>query len=370
LTVNVPAGAVAANTVFSIQPISSTLPGKEDRPAYRLLPEGSGFAKNISVNYRYDSADIAGSSEDLLTASYQTDDGSWKMVATSLNKASHTLTLTTGHFSDWTVFSMIELKPLKPAVGLHDTVVFVIKGFGTAHDELLYIGPESDYSGSITWIGNWKIITGKGALAPDKEDKLRATYKPPSPLVNGTQAMVEVEIKGLIVIADSSFPQGKRSFGQMILRGEVLQVNDVFMMGSFFGQEIMCTDAEAFLTGDQLTINATMTTDSSYVNYSVTVTGADRPSLYPCGDISKPDVGEVRAVGNLNTQPIVYTSNYIKCGSPSQPAYSSGGIHIQNLGPVGTYISGSFEGPVYKLPDQCSPPSKPLQISFRAKRVL
>lgn len=369
MTITVLPGTVPANTTFSIQPITCMLPGKENRPAYRLLPEGSAFAKNISLTYSYDSADIAGSAEELLTASYQTNEGKWKMVASSVNKTNHTVTLSTDHFSDWTVFGLIELKPVRLAVALHDTVDFLIEGFGTVFDELSYIGPDAGYSGSVNWVGDWKVIAGKGTVAPQKDNPLRATYRPPFPLENGSKAIVQVEAKGNIVIADSSFPGGKRSFKQMILRGEVSQVNDVFMMGSFMGQPIIATDVQATLTGEQLTINATMSTDSSSINYSVSVTGVDRPSLYPCGNIMEANVGEVRAVGTIKQQPIVYSTTYIKCGSPATAGYSLGGIHIKNLGPVGSYIAGSFEGSLYKTPDECSPPGKTLTIDFRAKRV-
>src|SRR5687768_15033479 len=43
LTITVPAGTVSSATTFSIQPITNTL--QDNKPAYRLLPEGITLAK-------------------------------------------------------------------------------------------------------------------------------------------------------------------------------------------------------------------------------------------------------------------------------------------------------------------------------------
>lgn len=371
LMITVPAGTVSANTVFSIQPITCTLQGKEGQPAYRLLPEGTGFAKRIAITYKYDSADISGSLEDLLTVSYQTQEGNWKVSAASVNKSNHTLTFTTDHFSDWSILTLLELKPKEPIVALYGQVDFEIKGFYLTLDDLLGpVEPSADYSGTIKWIGNWKVIgKGNGHLAPKTDTPMLATYKPPSPLIHGTMDTVQVELRGNIIIPDSSAPGGKRSFGQMILLSQIQQVNETFVLGKFDGHEIEAFDAQITGNSGQVILNANSTNDTSSMHYSIQVMGAGGAGSYPCGSLFTPGTAEVNVIGEINQQPMVYTSSYIYCGPPVSTKYSESKVAIDSWGPIGTFISGSFSGKLYKVPDNCSPPGKTLTIKFRAKRV-
>lgn len=371
LTVTVEAGTVNANTNFSIQPILSVLPGRDGRPAYRLLPEGSAFNKRITVTYRYDSADLAGSLPDLLTVTYQQEDGTWKAVPAAVNKPARTVTFTTDHFSDWQIHTLVELMPDQPEVSLHSQVDFKVKGFFLDVDDLLGpIEPANEYSGVIKWAGNWKVLSkGKGIIAGHVDTPLVATYRPPSPLVHGTMDTVQVEIKGTIMIPDTTAPGGNRRFEQMILLSQVRQVNETFIAGKFDGNVIDGTDVQIAGSSGQIIMNANMTNDTSSMHYSVQVSGASKGGEYPCGDLLLPGNAEVNAIGEINDQPKLYTSSYLHCGPPVSTRYSSARVVIDNWGPVGTYISGSFSGTVYKVPDDCSPPGKSLTFKFRAKRV-
>lgn len=367
ITVTVPAGAVSASTVFSIQPVSSTLPGREDHPSYRLLPEGVNFAKRIGLTYHYNESDISGSKDDLLAACYQTAEGNWKVVASSLNKDNKTVNLTTDHFSDWTIFHMMELVVNKPVITVHEDAELEVTGFALTADDLLGL---DETSGSVKWAGNWEVLSGGGLVAAKKDSMFRATYKPPSPVVNGSKAEVKVELKGNITIPDSSAAGGRRSFSQMMLIAEISLVNDIYMTGSFDGQPIVATDAEVFYSGGQMVINASMSTDTSTINYSLQVAGSGS-GKYPCGSLLIPGNSDVSVSGSIQQQPVSYIASYIACGPPSHLEYSSGKVEIGNWGPVGSYIMGTFEGKLYKLPaNECSPPGKVLSVQFRARRVL
>jgi hypothetical protein len=369
LTITVPAGAVSSNTAFSIQPISNTLPGKEDRPSYRLLPEGNNFAKRISVQYRYSDDDTRFSNADLLSACYQTSEGTWKAVATSLNKSAKTLTLTTDHFSDWTVHEMLSLHLSKKSVTVHDVADIDVTGF-EINDEALLAPAFSVVSGSLNWVGNWEVVNRKGTITADANNMLNATYRPPSPLTHGDTAVIQVVLKGNILIPDSTAPGNKRVFHEMLLIAAIPLLNDNFMQGSFNGFPILSSDAAVYGNAGQIMIIASMSNDSSVVNYSLIVKGVSASGTYPCGDPLLPGNANVTVIGNVGQQPINYNSGYIACGPPVVQKYSNASVKIDNWGPIGTYITGSFEGPLYKVPDQCSPPGRGLSVKFHARRIL
>jgi|SRR6218665_873776 len=371
LTIDVPAGTVSANTAFSIQPISGTLPGKESHLAYRLLPEGTAFAKRISVTYHYDDADFQSSKEDLLSACYQTAEGNWKIVATSLNKTQKTLTLTTDHFSDWTINTLLSLELSKPVASVQDQVDVTIKGFKYDDEALLAkIDEYHEMSGSVSSVSGWEVVNKLGMIAGKKDTMLSATYKPPFPLTHGDTALIQVVVKGNIVVPDSSAPGGKRVFRELTLIQPIPLVNENYMVGSFMGLPILSSDATAYGNAGQIVINASMSTDTSVINYSLQIAGASGSGEYPCGDLLIPGNSEVAASGSIKQQPIAYVSNYLECGPPVAIAYSHSKVRIDNWGPVGTYITGYFDGSLFKLPDGCSPGGRGITVKFRARRVI
>lgn len=52
LTIEVPAGAIDAVAIFSIQEVENVL--KSNSSAYRLLPEGLNFKKPVKITYYYE----------------------------------------------------------------------------------------------------------------------------------------------------------------------------------------------------------------------------------------------------------------------------------------------------------------------------
>ncbi len=74
--ITVPAGAVSHNQTFSIQPIQNTLrPGKPDSRSFRLLPENITFSQPITVELKYDPADLSFGTEEVMRVAYQTAEG-------------------------------------------------------------------------------------------------------------------------------------------------------------------------------------------------------------------------------------------------------------------------------------------------------
>jgi hypothetical protein len=115
LELTVPAGALAATTTVSIQPISSTAPGAIGA-GYRLQPEGVTFAAPVTLRMTYSEADVAGGSPQTLGIATQAADGSWRRRSATVDTVARTVSVTTTHFSDWSLVQGLQLRPGQASV--------------------------------------------------------------------------------------------------------------------------------------------------------------------------------------------------------------------------------------------------------------
>lgn len=99
LTLTVPAGAVAANTDFSITAISNTAPGGQGS-AYRIGPDGVALLAPVTLTFQVGSIAIA---IDQLTVAYQDGSAYWLRVPTSRDAVAKTIWTSSTHLSDWAV---------------------------------------------------------------------------------------------------------------------------------------------------------------------------------------------------------------------------------------------------------------------------
>lgn len=93
LTLSIPANAVPTTTTFSVTPIETTSPG--GLVTYRLGPEGTTFANNVTLTFQYTSADVVGSHPSLLNIVYQDAARQWRSSATSVDEAAKTVSTET-----------------------------------------------------------------------------------------------------------------------------------------------------------------------------------------------------------------------------------------------------------------------------------
>jgi hypothetical protein len=122
LTITVPAGALAADTVVGIQPITPTAPGALG-PGFRLTPEGQNFAQPVTLTFRYSAAEAGASHPNLLRVATHTAQGTWALPQATHDATQRTLSVATTHFSDWSNVGGLLLRP-------NDAVVKVNKELG------------------------------------------------------------------------------------------------------------------------------------------------------------------------------------------------------------------------------------------------
>lgn len=137
LTVTVPAGAVANPTDFSLQPISNTSDAGVGT-GFRLLPHGVQFEKPISIKFSYAHLVDSLPSEDVLSIAYQSQNGYWNMVRPhTLNKTEKTIETPSTHFSDWIMITWLKLIPVQSTLGANDKQTFTILNYHPYSDDLL-----------------------------------------------------------------------------------------------------------------------------------------------------------------------------------------------------------------------------------------
>ncbi|MFT3703401.1 MAG: hypothetical protein QM802_13575 [Agriterribacter sp.] len=112
--ITVPSGAVSANTIFTIQPITNFCPN--GRHAFRLLPSGSVFTNPVTITFHYTDEDIAGSLPELQAIAYQDVNQIWyRIPSANIDTITKTIAVKTKHFTDWSDLEGLKLKITKDA---------------------------------------------------------------------------------------------------------------------------------------------------------------------------------------------------------------------------------------------------------------
>lgn len=127
VVLDIPAGALAADTAISMQPITNLAHGGRGA-AYRLSPEGQTFLKPVKLSFAYTDLDLQGTAAEVLGAAFQTAGGHWQWAGKpTIDSAARTVSVTTSHFSDWSMVFGLNLLPksktIKPKASLGLQVV-------------------------------------------------------------------------------------------------------------------------------------------------------------------------------------------------------------------------------------------------------
>ena len=102
LVLDIPAGVVTGPADFTIQALTNLAPGGVGS-AYRLGPEGTLFPAPVTLTFH---TELTGKSFDALSVAWQEGQGYWLRVPQSeltRDAAKKTITVTTRHFSGWTL---------------------------------------------------------------------------------------------------------------------------------------------------------------------------------------------------------------------------------------------------------------------------
>jgi hypothetical protein len=196
LHISIPAGAVSGQTTFSIQRISNTnIAGIG--AAYRLLPHGTRFSEPLTLTFKYDTTDLAGTALAAVGIAFQDDNGVWQGSGALADTSSGTLSITTTHFSDWSLFKSFAVIPVTASVAPGQNLSLHVVNFMSDEDLIppvpgatKAIGPQQSMMNQ--YIKKWEL-GGAGTLQPNGSE---ATYTAPDAIPTQNPVAVSVTLEG------------------------------------------------------------------------------------------------------------------------------------------------------------------------------
>ncbi|GAA4443141.1 hypothetical protein GCM10023091_31090 [Ravibacter arvi] len=204
--INVPQGALASNTMITIEPVSNTnIAGIG--AAFRLTPHGQIFSKPVTITYSWAGyADSVGLLQTLGLA-YQMADGVWNFVgADSFDSGAKTVSFKTTHFSDWSLMNRISLSPYRASLETGQKLAIKAMTFTDAHPDNLFVPLVNDPNGPYNepgypvgepaplpsrFIKSWEL-NGPGDLTRSSGQVVE--YRAPASVNGAEEATVTVEL--------------------------------------------------------------------------------------------------------------------------------------------------------------------------------
>jgi hypothetical protein len=196
LKIEVPQGTFSSDQVITVQPITN-----ENGPgiglAYRITPHDVAFSKPVKLTFKYAEEDIITSAPEALGIAYQDENKIWKALGGSvLDTVSKAISVTTTHFSDWSVFLSFDLFPPTSVLNPGETVQLELMGYllediGVSlkiGDEMVIVEPRD----LTPFVKEW-TLAGAGTLTPNGS---KAVYTAPAitPKVNPVAISLELKL--------------------------------------------------------------------------------------------------------------------------------------------------------------------------------
>lgn len=354
---NVPPGAVTANTQFSIQPVENTLEGSPGK-AFRLQPENVQFTKPVTIRYSIRQEELATTVPEALFLAYQDKNGYHYMATHSdLDLTTRQLSVQTTHFSDWTIAELLELVAdttrVTPNGKANLRLMWHLGSLLSPETAFQPIGDLTDYNGYVSKV-NWSLASGKGSIQPNG---IKCTYQAPNYVPEENPAFVSV------TVPITSY--GNKRKAQAMLTAPILIMPDEYLIITVDGQPAINKKTEdgynwLKMEADKFYISCRLQDDNSIY---ILIPGSIGPGTYPYGeDEKKASISYSTNVGPLDSWE-TQKSNCEYCDL----VYSEGHVKISRFGNVGDYVEGEFTAEVW-LMGEYNPPKKNITGKFRVKR--
>lgn len=352
VNVKIPAGAVTANTEFTITPVSSTLPESEGN-SFRLGPENIRFNQPVEISFKYNEEDIEGSAEELLYMAYQSAEGYWiGLEGTTIDKTNNILKVNTTHFSDWRFYRSFYIRSDTIELGVNDQTNVHLRVYDReinpdendplSLDAARLLSP-GEYKAQENITG-WKVI-GVGKIEASAQ-KNEAKYTAPAEILQNGNTEVEVSLKNVI---DKKYPDRAGSSGQVIVRKKLYLVGSAFNL-YINGNKMDASYTTMLISTGSIVIRAAIS-EQSDKSIDLTVRAGGK-GTYPFG--INAGTANIRS-SFIGGRPGHITSR-LDCAT-GQSKFSEGGVTITEMGQVGKYISGTFTATLWwqdnSTPGEC-----------------
>ncbi len=209
----VPAGALAADTVLSVTPLSVTAPGGVK--AWRLGPEGTTFSQPATVKMSFTDREIGGSTTSAMRIAFQDSERRWVAYQSSTIDG-NTIAVQTTHLSDWSNILGWQLRPQWPYMKAGETLKLSPQfcSFPTINEVYAHVA-ECGYEGVDRFFVNWAvngIPGGNAEVGTVQGNATSRTYTAPSSVPEGSRR---------IAVSVDYIPQTKGDLKKFVLVSNV-----------------------------------------------------------------------------------------------------------------------------------------------------
>jgi hypothetical protein len=256
----IPPGALTTNTDITIQPITNTAPSGR-RKAYRCLPDGLQFAKDIAVKFHYTEEDAEVTKPEYMQVAFQNADGTWKVIEKVTNDvAAKTISALVNHFTDFSAFDILRLTPESLYLRTGASGEFEISLVGMSLDNLMVFAQQIMSEPPV-----WKVNGVTGGNSTDGTIQatahVKATYTAPAtaPSTNPVDISVEVSLP---------FTVDGQQFNKGILTGKA------YIIGNRYQVDLEYSGKSAVGTGEEFRVDDNVRMTVNLVGSEGTVTGA------------------------------------------------------------------------------------------------
>lgn len=126
INLNIPEGAVDANTTISIKESATVSPTNGIGKVYTLSPDGTQFAKPVKLSFQYTDKDALTTPPSAMAIAFKKSDNTWQIMPTlELDEVTNTITTETNHFSEWTLLEVPTITSFAPTSGVVGTTVTI-----------------------------------------------------------------------------------------------------------------------------------------------------------------------------------------------------------------------------------------------------
>jgi len=232
IELTIPAGALSSNTNISIQPVTNEAPGGIGL-SYHLMPDGTKFAKPVTLTYHYTDKDINGTTPYLLYIAYQDSLLQWKadFKKRNVDTIAKTVSLGISHFSIWSMGARLYITAFpdelrKDEMSVVSAVIQSPPEPSSGSDDEL---PPLPSTSLLNDVSNWKV---NGQLNGNNQNGLitgtgnRVSYKAPSSITQKQTVQISAEVK--YSISEFNNNQLVASVTKLILFKEITLMPDVF----------------------------------------------------------------------------------------------------------------------------------------------
>jgi len=352
ILVTIPEGAVSTNTTFSIQPITNKTPNGLGL-AYRLLPEGIHFNKDVTISFHYNDSLITGTDASLLYVAYQDTNGVWMAKKNaSVNKDAKTISISSSHFSDWSLLTNYVLIPDENEILPNATDELTVKEIEMLGD--LNTGNEVPVDTNVTdkKVVKWGLVYHEGDIYPSSSEPT-AKYVAPGDVPQHNPVIVSAEIDNL--------ESNEGSNGKVIIYANIT-----------IAAQIMTINID----GNVQTYASCLLFTNLLTSATVIQGGPSEDSIACLISITGDNAGTYNfTAGALVNNSVIVTSGstgyfngYADCDGSGLKT-TDGTITIKNWNDVSKYIEGSVSGTL-ATGKRCELNFKPVYISFRALRMM